>query len=427
MGRAFYDASINYSGIDRLGGVITYLNKTFKNELLRLLGPDHEVIVAMEQQQTSTTAHEASNNAYAVVGAAARPLVDLPVAIPAAIYPRLINVNQPPASASQGTSMILERFGFFTHTREDRTPIRHGPADPVISLMELLDSIILFYHVAAKKQLAKVASLRDSMSSYVNAIADIKARLEHVERETIATKDPDTETIQRELLRTIEVFNKKLSEQARHMAWIRAVVYSDEKQAQLAWLLKVVTLTLQTASQQGKMFSFVPDFYLETLSDLCVSLRVHVHPTAPIENIPDYRQMLRNAAEFLCDHFLDSRIVHANSKDVLILTLAGFVSNPLTLEALENVPLESRIKVVTNLLKPYENRAWAQSNWVLVRFWQGNGFAYRYERSPHLSRKVGPKLLQQESISQPISTFSFYNISILCCINLNFIKFKIFF
>lgn len=411
MGRVFYDASINYSGIDRLGGVITHLNKTFKNELLRLLGPDHEVIIAMEQQQqqqqqrTATATNEASNNAYAVVGAAVRPLVDLPVAIPAAIYPRLININPPTTSSSQGSSVILERFGFFSHTREDRTPIRHGPADPAISLMELLDGIILFYHVAAKKQLAKVAGLRDSMSAYINAIADTKARLEHVEQGTISGKDPDVEAIQRELLRTTDIFSKKLSEQARHMAWIRAAVYSEEKQAQLAWLLKVITLTLQTASQQGNMFSFVPDFYLETLSDLNVSLRAYMHPTAPIENISDYRTMLCNAAEFLCDHFLDPRIVHANSKDVLILALAGFVSNPLMLEALENVPRESRIRIVSSLLKPYENRAWAQSNWVLLRFWQGNGFAFRYEKSPHLS-KVGTK--QQESVYQLISTLFFF-------------------
>lgn len=413
MGRAFYDASINYSGIDRLGGVITHLNKTFRNELLRLLGPDHQVIVTMDQQQqqqhqhqrAATATNEASNNAYAaaVIGAAVRPLIDLPVAIPAAIYPRLISINPPAAPASQGSSMILERFGFFSHAREDRTPIRHGPADPAISLMELLDGIILFYHVAAKKQLAKVAGLRDSMSAYVAAIADTKVRLERVERETVPGKDAGAETIQRELLRTADIFSKKLSEQARHMAWIRAAVYSEEKQAQLAWLLKVVTLTLQTASQQGNMLSFVPDFYLETLSDLSVSLRAHMHPTAPIESIPDYRTMLCNVAEFLCDHFLDPRIVHANSKDVLILALAGFVSNPLMLEALENVPRESRMRIVTSLLKPYENRAWAQSNWVLLRFWQGNGFAFRYEKSPHLS-KISTK--QQESVYQLISMLS---------------------
>lgn len=279
----------------------------------------------------------------------------------------------------------------------------HGPADSAISLMELLDGIVMFYHVMAKKQLAKVGNLRDTMLTYINAIADTKAKLKSLDlNDSIAAENIDTLTIQKELLHTIDVFNKKLSEQARHMAWIRAVVYSEEKQAQVSWLLKVVTLTLRNASQQINMFSFVPDFYLEALSDLCVSLRLHMHPTAPIENIPDHREILRNAAEFLCEHFLDPRIVHANSKDVLILTLAGFVSNPLTLDALEGVSRENRLKLVTNLLKPYENRAWAQSNWVLVRFWQGNGFSFRYDKSPHLARKIGPKLLQYEAISQPI-------------------------
>jgi hypothetical protein len=61
--------------------------------------------------------------------------------------------------------------------------------------------------------------------------------------------------------------------------------------------------------------------------------------------------------------------------------------------------------MVRALLRPYENRAWAQSNWVLVRIWQGCGFAFRYHKSPHLLRKLGPKLLQADFslISQSIS------------------------
>lgn len=38
--------------------------------------------------------------------------------------------------------------------------------------------------------------------------------------------------------------------------------------------------------------------------------------------------------------------------------------------------------MVRSLLRPYENRAWAQSNWLLVRFWQGRGFAFREARAP---------------------------------------------
>lgn len=380
--RSFYDSSINYSGIDRLGGVLSHLNKTYRTDLTNNLGSDHEVIATMDQPQEST-------NTF--MGGPAR-ITEIPT------FARLISMN----SSGPAVPMMLERLGYSQYSREDRTPMRHGSADETLSLLELLDGIVLFYHAAAKKQIAKVAGLRDSMSEYVSALSDTKARLESIKR----SKDPEAQNIQKELLRTIDVFNSKLGEQARHMAWVRAAVYSEEKQAQIAWLLKVVTSTLKAASREGNLFSFVPDFYLEALSDLCVGLRSHLHPTAPIERIPGYEKMLIDVAQFLCEHFLDPRIVHANSKDTLILTLAGFVSNPLTLDALERVSEKSRVNFVTNLLRPYENRAWAQSNWVLVRFWQGHGFAFRYEKSPHLAKKVGPKMLQQDSITQPISNYS---------------------
>lgn len=379
MGRAFYDASIDYSRTERLGGVLSHLHKMFRSELLEQLGPDHEVVVAMEQNQDSSNSR-------------ATRLVNLPIVIPT--LARMTNIG----SSGQGNSMIFERLGCFPDVREDRNPMRLGPLDPAMSLLELLDSIILFYHIVAKKQLAKVAVLRNSMSEYISATQQAKTRLEQIKKK----RDLESQSIQQELSRTMEVFDAKLTQQARYMAWIRAAVYSEEKQSQLAWLLRVVTLTLKNASKERNMFSFVPDFFLEALADLCVSLKNHMHPTVCIKKIPDYREMLLDIAEFLCEHFMDPRIVNANSKTTLLLTLAGFAFNPLTLEVLENVPEESRIKVVTNLLKSYENRAWAESNWILVRFWQGNGFAYWYDKSQHFSKRIGPKLLQQEAISQSI-------------------------
>ncbi|XP_047367555.1 E3 ubiquitin-protein ligase RNF123 isoform X4 [Vespa velutina] len=371
--KLFYDGSINYSGIDRLGGVLSHLNKTFRTELVDILGPNHEVILSMEQSQDQPFLARLS---------------DLPVVIPA--FAHMINVN----ASAQGSTMLVERMGYFS--REDRTPLRLGPLDAAVSLLELLDGIILFYHAAARKQVAKLAVLKENISEFEAALSEAKKRLDYI----INYEDETSHLIQEELLRSIKVFTKKLSEQARQMAWIRAAVFSEEKLGELAWFLEMLTLTLQKASGEGNMFSFVPDFYLETLSDLCVSIRNHIHPTMPIETIPDYQKMLLDIAEFLCSHYLDPRIVNTNSKEILMITFAGFMSNPITLEALENVSLENRLKVVGNLLKPFEAKTWAQSNWILMRFWQGHGFAFRYERSPHLCRKVGPKLLQQEPMHQ---------------------------
>lgn len=377
--RTFYDGSMNYNGIDRLGGVISHLNKTYRNELIHLLGPEHEIIVGLEQNQETTSTFVGTSNR----------ITDMPVIIPAVA--RIFNM---------GNSVVplWERLGYFPYSREDRSPMRLGPANPALSLLELLDGIVLFFHVAAKKQIAKVASLRDSMDEYIKAMGEIKSRLKIVEKKD----DPESESVREQLLRTMEIFDTKLAEQARHMAWVRAAVYTKEKQLQLSWLLKSILLTLRTASEEGDMFSFVPDFYLEALADLSLGLRSHVHPTVPIERIPEYREILRDVAQFLCDHFLDSRIVQANAKDTLVLTLASFVSKPLTLKAMESVDEESKMNVVASLLRPYENRAWAQSNWILVRFWQGNGFAFRYKISPHMEHNVGPKIFPQETISQSI-------------------------
>ncbi|XP_008211688.1 E3 ubiquitin-protein ligase RNF123 isoform X2 [Nasonia vitripennis] len=393
--RSFCDSSINYSGIDRIGGVLSHLNKAFQNDLLQLLGSDH-----LQLQQETVTA-EAENtqltaNAFAAgntrVAAAAAAAAESPVI---SVFARMINVN----SVNVGGSSLLERIGYFPyHSREDGTPMQLGPQDSAMSLIELLDGIILFYHAAAKKQIAKVANIRDVMSEYIIAISETKNRLDLVKN----FNDRISQDIQLQLLKTIEIFNKKLTEQARHMAWVRAVVYSEEKQQRLVWLLKTILTTLEKASENGNLFSFVPEFYLEVLADLLNSLKNHIHPTVPMDRIAGFKEMLQEIAQFLCDHFQDTRIVNANSKDTLILTLAGFASNSMTLEALESVSRDSRMKMVSNLLRSYENRAWAQSNWILVRFWQGNGFAFRYDKSPHIAKKVGPKILNQESLAQPI-------------------------
>ncbi|XP_031829179.2 E3 ubiquitin-protein ligase RNF123 isoform X1 [Nomia melanderi] len=357
--RVFYDASIDYNKTERLGGVLSHLTKMYRSELVEQLGPDHEALTVV-----------------------------LPTLAP------VINIG----SFGQGHLVNIERLGDFIHGREDKSPLPLGPLDPTLSLLELLDRIILFYHTVAKEYSVNLTILRSKMFEYISALKDTKTRLEQIKK----NKDPESQSIQQELQRTINVFSSNLTEQARFMAWVRASIYSREKQSQLAWLLRVITLTLKNASKEGNLFRFTPDFFLEALADLCISLRDHMHPTVRIENIPDYQEMLQDIAEFLCEHFMDPRIINVNSKSKLLVTLAGFVFNPLTLEALENIQRGSRIKVVTNLLKSYEDRAWAESNWILLRFWQGNGFAFRYEKISHFPKRVGLKLVQEETFSHPM-------------------------
>lgn len=42
---------------------------------------------------------------------------------------------------------------------------------------------------------------------------------------------------------------------------------------------------MKLASKEGQLFAYVPDFYLDSLVEICTALRTYIHPTAPIENI----------------------------------------------------------------------------------------------------------------------------------------------
>lgn len=63
------------------------------------------------------------------------------------------------------------------------------------------------------------------------------------------------------------------------------------------------------------------------------------------------------------------------------------------IKALENCSMEHQKSLMNLLLRPYLGRAWGQSNWLLLRFWLGDGFAYRDPRSP---------CIWQDNLQQPL-------------------------
>lgn len=335
--RCFVDDSINYFEIQRLGGLISHLRKILKGDIANVL------------QQTTTTDGtsqvEPSRNVSADAGAVAME-TDEPAVRPA------------------------------------------GDVACCDSLVEILDGAILLYQMAAHKQLAKMFAVKESMQEYASALASTDAKIERCKQE-----DAGGETLA-SLLHSKEVFLEKLSELSRHMGWIRGIVYGKDKQEDLFWVLRSVLRTLEKASAEGPLLATVPDFYVEVAVNSCGALRNFFPRT---ESVPGFRETLINVGLFLSSHFADKRIVSADVKDTLIQALAALVCQPPTLKALEAMPHESRVAMVKRLLKPYENRAWAQSNWILVRFWKGCGYAFRYTQPPHLAARLGPKTQQSDT------------------------------
>lgn len=100
--------------------------------------------------------------------------------------------------------------------------------------------------------------------------------------------------------------------------------------------------------------------------------------------LADCSHIIRSAAEFLCSKAANSRVILASCKDALLQALGTLTCHEAGIRALENCSLANQKTLIASLLRPYQGRAWGQSNWLLLRFWLGDGFGYRDARQPSI-------------------------------------------
>lgn len=174
-------------------------------------------------------------------------------------------------------------------------------------------------------------------------------------------------------------------ELARKQAWYRSVALGEHRRDLLCWLLQSVFETLNGASNEGQLFGFVPEIYLNILPILLDAvLDFSFHDTKHQFDLMKSEGLIKLAAEFLGRHSADLRVFQASCRDSLLQALGTLICHEKGIRALEKSSSSSQFALVRSLLKPYENRAWGQSNWLLLRFWLGQGFAYREPRPPSI-------------------------------------------
>lgn len=148
-------------------------------------------------------------------------------------------------------------------------------------------------------------------------------------------------------------------------------------------MLHSVFRTLVAASQDGCLFAFVPEPYvvvLPQLLDACLDFGHH-DLAAQYELSPSMDAVLRLGTEFLSGHAFDDRILLATCRDAMLLALGTLTCHAAGMRQLEQVTPLAQRRLAMDLLRPYENRAWGQSNWLLIRFWLGDGFGFRDARA----------------------------------------------
>ncbi|KAF3690373.1 E3 ubiquitin-protein ligase RNF123 [Channa argus] len=442
----FYNGKVDYFDLQRLGGLLSHLKKTLKDDLASkaniIIDPAEIQATSMDDldEDEESGAAQRPFGATAMGGALARPswlssptlgranrflstaAVSLmtprrPLTQPEKVKVRTLAVEQRTEGGQSATSLVSHVFKKLSqHRRQHNRCVSggfnkhvegsHGNDGLLLgrpleepdqqfadkSLLEIVDGIVMMYNLSVHQQLGKMVVVSDDVHEYAVALKDTE---EKITRCPVRRAD-----ILDELQKSQKVFAEKLNHLSRRLAWINATIYSKEKMLDVYWLLCVCIRTIEHADNTGSLFAFAPEFYLNVAMNAYSALKNYFSPANNMEELPGYEETLTHLAAILAKHFADPRIVGTDIKDSLMQALASYVCYPQSLRAVERIPEEQRVAMMRNLLAPYEQRPWAQTNWILVRLWRGCGFGYRYTRLPHLL-KTKPEDANLPSLQKP--------------------------
>ncbi|XP_026320005.1 E3 ubiquitin-protein ligase RNF123-like [Hyposmocoma kahamanoa] len=473
--RTFIDGELDFYNVDRLGGVLPFLVRTLRQDLISVLGEDNPFIQSFEPSYNRAggidTGFLAQLSGVSDMAAGSPGLATLPHVIssmarfmhPPPLPPMSNRTTGETALALKGTRSLMPGA---------------GSIDVRSAQLRLVDGLLALYHGAAIKHAEKLCELRDNQLDMADCLHDIEYRMYTVSSEIQAggggertEKEKARKQLMDKMLKELEiskaVYEEKLEAGALQMAWVIGAIWTKKRQSELVRHFMGTLHSLRLASdpdyathaavaskeilpgkssildgasyaslqleytsssdqspqsprsrattprigshmQLGQqstppagttvsqefmesLFAFVPEYHVDAMLELCNTLRLYMHPTVPVQQIPEWEELVVSCAAFLCSEFADQRIVLASTRESLVQTLASFATQPATMRAIERVPMKQQMSMVEELVRPYQNRAWAQSNWVLVRFWHGSGFGFRHRQWPHLAARYGDR------------------------------------
>ncbi|XP_051874482.1 E3 ubiquitin-protein ligase RNF123 [Pristis pectinata] len=410
----FFNGKVDYFDQQRLGGLLSHLKKTLKDDLASkaniIIDPAEISAISMDDldEDDESLTQQRSGGATAGGGALARPSWLSSPTLGRAnrfLSTAAVSLMNPRRSLATVEKVKVRTLSVEQRTEEDIEGT-HGndglllgrppdePEHPIAekSLLEILDGAIMMYNLSVHQQLGKMVGVSDDVHEYAVALKDTEDK--------IARCPAKRKDILDELTKSQKVFSEKLNHLSRRLAWINATIYSKEKMLDIYWLLQVCIRVIEHSDRTKTLFAFMPEFYMNVAMNSYSALKNYFSPVNSMDELPGYQETLSRLAAILAKHFADSRIVGTDIKDSLMQALASYVCYPHSLRAVESIPEEQRIAMMKNLLAPYEQRPWAQTNWILVRLWRGCGFGYRYTRLPHLL-KSKPEDANMPSLQKP--------------------------
>lgn len=240
------------------------------------------------------------------------------------------------------------------------------PAGAIDGSVEMMDAAIILYHLG-------VSSRFKTSSQQQNTVLKDLAQL----------KDAKTGTTDTTLLVTKVVDGLRIANYSRAVLMgdkvrrghdsERNLVKQEIMYKKTVFLAELITLL----SQQGSKFSFVPEYYMESMVDCFHSLRRAV-PALPLTTEAPYSSGLKTVLTSLIMCFNDTRIVNPDVKDLLLQSLGVLMQYGEYVTFVEQ--LDERVAgdslqefMLRGLLQTFDKKFWVTVTTILLRFWKGFG------------------------------------------------------
>jgi hypothetical protein len=238
-----------------------------------------------------------------------------------------------------------------------------NPANPPMTI-QLFNSLILLFHlgIATKFKTAAVENQRQIQS--LAQLADTQDRVARAQA---------TGPVPEHVLAAVQLYRDELLDSIRANAWHHCTLTATKKQNVMYNKIRFMTSLLEFLSQKGgdDIFSYVPEYYLETIVDTFHALRRADPPFAFTSSAK--ADGLSDVISFLVNHFGDKRIINPDIRDLLLQSISVLLQYSDYVKCFE-VNETAREKMIGTLLSCFDTKFWVPVCNLLMRFWRHRVF-----------------------------------------------------
>ncbi|KAI3775874.1 hypothetical protein L1987_45630 [Smallanthus sonchifolius] len=306
------------------------------------------------------------------------------------------NLNDDMADKPSTSDQSDSEFGYRPVQQMRVVALESTSSSSTLIEEELLDAMLLLYHLGLAPNFKQA-------STYMSHQSHSISQLEETDRQI---REQGSGEQLRRLKEARSVYREEVIDCVRHCAWYRISLFARWKQRGMYAACRWIVQLLLVLSKIDFVFSYIPEFYLETLVDCFHVLRKSDPPFVPAGMF--IKQGLSSFVTFVVTHFSDPRISSAELRDLLLHSISVLVQYKEFLAAFESNQAAIH-SLPTSLLSAFDNRSWIPVTNILIRLCKGCGFGSSKHGESSSTSSVFQKLLREACIKDEELFSSFLN------------------